>query len=151
MIINPNAVIYGGQEAEIIDFAVVNNYGEISNAIHKGEEFKIRMKIKFNKDIVRPIFAFTIKDIKGTEITGTNTMLEEGNLENAHKGDVIALEFKQKMSLQGGQYLLALGCTGYELEQFVVFNRLYDICNIEVLSTKNTIGFYDMESEISYL
>ncbi len=151
IVINPNAVIYGGKEAEIVDFAVVNNFGEISNAIHKDDEFAVRMKIKFYEDLVRPIFAFTIKDIKGTEITGTNTMLEKNNIKSAKAGDVVTVEFRQKMSLQGGQYLLSLGCTGYEVEDFVVYNRLYDICNIEVLSTKNTIGFYDMKSEVRYL
>lgn len=151
MIINPNIIDYGGKEAEIIDFAVVNNYGEISNSIHKGEEFAIRMKIKFNKNIDRPIFAFTIKDIKGTEITGTNTMLEESNMDKGKKGDVVSVQFVQNMDLQGGQYLLSLGCTGYEVEEFVVYNRLYDACNIEVLSTRNTIGFYDMKSRVEYL
>ncbi|MDY5577486.1 MAG: ABC transporter ATP-binding protein [Lachnospiraceae bacterium] len=151
MLINPNIIDYGGKEAEIIDFAVVNNYGEISNSIYKGEEFAIRMKIRFHKDIVRPIFAFTIKDIKGTEITGTNTMLEEKNLEEGKAGQVVSVQFKQRMDLQGGQYLLSLGCTGYEVEEFVVYNRLYDACNIEVLSTRNTIGFYDMKSEVEYL
>ena len=33
MVINPNIIDYGGKEAEIIDFAIVNNYGEISNTI----------------------------------------------------------------------------------------------------------------------
>jgi teichoic acid transport system ATP-binding protein len=151
MVINPNIIDYGGKEAEIIDFAVVNNYGEISNSIHKGEEFAIRMKIHFHKDIDRPIFAFTIKDIKGTEITGTNTMLEESNMEKGIAGQTVSVQFTQNMNLQGGQYLLSLGCTGYEVEEFVVYNRLYDACNIEVLSTRNTIGFYDMKSKVEYL
>jgi len=151
MVINPNVIDYGGKEAEIIDFAVVNNYGEISNSIYKGEEFAIRMKIKFHKNINRPIFAFTIKDIKGTEITGTNTMLEDSNLEEGKIGQIVSVQFKQNMDLQGGQYLLSLGCTGYEVEEFVVYNRLYDACNIEVLSTRNTIGFYDMKSSVEYI
>ena len=151
MVINPNIIDYGGKEAEIIDFAIVNNYGEISNSIYKGEEFAIRMKIKFIKDIDRQIFAFTIKDIKGTEITGTNTMLEDNNMEKGRKGDIVSVQFVQNMDLQGGQYLLSLGCTGYEVEEFVVYNRLYDACNIEVLSTRNTIGFYDMKSKVEYI
>ncbi|MCI8824636.1 MAG: ABC transporter ATP-binding protein [Lachnospiraceae bacterium] len=151
MVINPNIIDYGGKEAEIIDFAVVNNYGEISNSIYKGEEFAIRMKVKFHKAINRPIFAFTIKDIKGTEITGTNTMLENTNLKEGKAGEIVSVQFKQSMDLQGGQYLLSLGCTGYEVEEFVVYNRLYDACNIEVLSTRNTIGFYDMKSLVEYI
>ena len=40
-------------------------------------EFTIHMRVEFNEDIPAPIFAFTIKNIKGTEITGTNTMVEK--------------------------------------------------------------------------
>ena len=151
MIINPNFNDYGSKEAEIIDFAITDKSGQITNSIYKGEEFAIRMKVKFNEDIKNPICAITIKDLKGTEITGTNTMLEENNLEIGEKGKTATVEFRQKMALQGGQYLLSLGLTGYRLETFVVYNRLYDICNIEVLSTRNTIGFYDMDTTVTYL
>ena len=52
------------------------------------------------------------------------------------------------MSLQGGEYLLSLGVTGYEGDRFEVYHRLYDVLNITVISDKNTVGYYDMDSEI---
>ena len=57
--------------------------------------------------------------------------------------------FEQEMNLQGGEYLLSFGCTGYQNGDFAVFHRLYDACNITVVSTKNTVGFYDMNSTVS--
>ena len=53
------------------------------------------------------------------------------------------------MNMQGGEYLLSLGCTGYQDGDFQVFHRLYDICNVTVISTKNTVGFYDMNSRVT--
>jgi len=64
-------------------------------------------------------------------------------------GDMQEVSFKQRMTLQGGEYLLSLGCTGYRNGDFGVYHRLYDICNITVVSTKNTAGYYDMESQVS--
>ena len=93
----------------------------------------------------------TLKDIKGTEITGTNTMLEKQTLERVKAGDIVTVDFNQKMCLQGANYLLALGCTGYEAGEFTVYSRLYDICNIEVVSDCNTIGYVDMDAKVSYL
>lgn len=49
------------------------------------------------------------------------------------------------MNLQGGVYLLSFGCTGYKDGDFTVFHRLYDACNITVVSSKNTVGFYAYE------
>ena len=78
-------------------------------------------------------------------------MLEGRTLEHVDAGQVVTVSFKQKMNLQGADYLLALGCTGYVAGEFTVYSRLYDICNIQVVSHKNTIGYVDMESEITYL
>ena len=78
------------------------------------------MKVQFHKDIKNPIFAYTIKDRKGTEITGTNTVLENQNLEEGREGTRVTVCFEQVMNLQSGQYLLSLGCTGYEMDELCI-------------------------------
>lgn len=146
--INPNTIDYGNKMAEIIDFAVMDEKGVITNNLYKGNDFSIKMKIRFNQKVSDPIFAFTIKDLKGTEITGTNTMVEKINISNLEENDEKEITFTQKIDLQGGDYLLSLGCTGYFLGNFTVYHRLYDVCNISVISEKNSIGYYDMNSII---
>ena len=146
--VNPNMLEYGSRIAEIIDFRVIDDKGMCSNTIEKGSEFKIRMKVRFNEDIQEPIMAYTFKNIQGTEITGTNTMYENAKVERSGKGDVCTVTFTQNMNLQGGEYLLSFGCTGYKNGDFTVFHRLYDACNVTVISSKNTVGFYDMDSKV---
>lgn len=150
MIINPNAVTYGDGKAEIIDFAVVDEKGLINSNVYKETECTIKMKVRFYETVENPIFAYTIKDIKGTEITGTNTMLENCNIETAKAGQEIKVSFKQKMVLQGAQYMLSFGCTGYENGEFVVHSRIYDACNLQVISDRNTIGVVDLNAEVLY-
>ena len=70
-------------------------------------------------------------------------------MEPAADGDWYEISFCQRMTLQGGDYLLSIGCTSFENGEFVVYNRLYDVVNITVISSKNTVGVYDMESEVS--
>ena len=106
------------------------------------------MDVDFNEDIAAPIFAFSIKNIKGTEITGTNTMYEKAFLESVKKGEKKKVTFTQEMNLQGGEYLLSLGVTGFDGCDFQVYHRLYDVVNITVVSDKDTVGFYDMNSAI---
>ena len=57
-------------------------------------------------------------------------------------------DWLKDMFLQGGEYLLSFGCNGYKDGDFTVFHRLYDACNITVISTQNTVGFYDMNSKV---
>lgn len=146
--LNPDIVEYGNGLAEIIDFAVLDDKGMITNSIIKGNRCTVKMKIKFNAKIQEPILAFTIKNLQGTEITGTNTMLERVTFENPNPGDILTVTFTQEMNLQGRDYLLSLGCTGFHEGNFTVYHRIYDICNITVISDKDSVGFYDMNSEV---
>lgn len=148
MEINPNYIDYGEKAAEIIDFAIVDDRGEITSNIQKDSDFVIKFKVQFHRDIEEPIFAFTIKDLQGTEVTGTNTMYENISTGTVKAGEIRTVEFKQRMNLQGRNYLLALGCVGFSENKFSVYHRLYDLCNINVISDKNTVGFYDMESQV---
>lgn len=147
--VNPDTVEYGNGSASIMDFAVIDGNGNIIGNIEKDTQFSVKMKVKFATDIQEPIFAFTIKDLRGTEITGTNSMFEDKFVEEQHEGDVRIITFTQKMTLQGGRYLLSLGCTGYKDGEFQVYHRLYDVCEIMVISEHNTVGFYDMHSEVT--
>ena len=147
-LINPNLNEYGSKKAEIIDFAIVDSDGLLTNSIIKGDEFTIKSKVHFNEDIKNPIFTFTFKSIKGVDITGTNTMFEKKYVEIAKSGEEYVASFTQEMNLQGGEYLLSISCTGYnDTGELVAYHRLYDVLNVTVVSDKDTVGFYDMNSE----
>lgn len=146
---NSEKIEYGNGDAFIIDYAIFDTLGELTSTIDKGATYIIKLKIKFERTIKAPIFAMTIKDLKGTEITGTNTMIENVSPEIVQAGDVIEVHFKQEMNIQGGSYMLSFGCTGFENGEFVVYHRLYDELIFQVISTKNTVGYFDLKSEVS--
>lgn len=147
--LNPSLSEYGSKKAEIIDFAIIDDKGLYTNCLSKKSEFSIKIKVRFNEVVTNPIFAFTIKTLKGTDITGTNTMYEKVYIEVPKAGSEITACFTQKMMLQGGEYLLSLGCTGYRGGDFEVFHRMYDVCTMTVISQKDTVGFFDMDSKVS--
>ena len=146
--INPALDEYGNGKAHIIDFAVRDEEGTITSSIEKGTRFSILSEVKFEDTVQNPIFTYTFKNIQGTAITGTNTMYEKQEIDVANAGDVYLCEFNQEMNLQGGEYLLSISCTGYRDGDFTVYHRLYDVINISVVSDKNTVGFYDMNSKV---
>ncbi|HIS26611.1 MAG TPA: ABC transporter ATP-binding protein [Candidatus Pullilachnospira intestinigallinarum] len=147
--LNPEVLEYGSKLAEITDFAIQDDAGNITNLIEKGQTFSVKMRVQFQEDISEPIFAFTIKDLKGTEITGTNTMYEGSPVKPKKAGDVQEIVFTQVMNLEAGEYMLCLGCTGYRGGEFTVFHRLYDVCNLTVISDKKAVGYFDMFSKVT--
>ena len=146
--INSDRTEYGDGRAEIFDLGLFDARGNLTNLLIKGEMFTIKERIRFNEKLQNPIFTYTIRDKKGTDLSGTNTMYEGADVKPVGPGDVYDVSFTQKMTLQGGEYLLSMSCTGFEGEEHVVYHRLYNVANITVISNKNTVGVYDMESEV---
>lgn len=145
--INPNVDEYGTGAANIIDFGLIDEDGRCTNSIIKGTTFQIKSKVRFFEPVANPIFTFTFKNVQGTAVTGSNTMIEKVDIGTAQPGEIYVATFEQNMSLQGGEYLLSISCTGYANGEFQVYHRLYDVINVTVISDKDTVGFYDMNSK----
>jgi teichoic acid transport system ATP-binding protein len=146
--LNPETLEYGTRQALIKDAYITDEGGRRTSTIIKGTKFTVHMTVGFEDHVPGPIFALTFKDAKGTEITGTNSMYEKAYTGCGEKGDVMEVTFTQTMSLQGGNYLLSLGVTGFSQADFEVYHRLYDCLDVTVVSDKDTVGYYDMFSEV---
>ena len=146
--VNPDVLEYGTKQALIEEYYITDDRGVRTTAVIKGSEFTVHMRVRFTDHVPAPIFAFSFKNVIGTEITGTNSMIEKAFLDSAEQGQVKDITFMQRMSLQGGEYLISLGVTGYDGDTFEVYHRLYDAMNITVVSDKNTVGYYDMDSSV---
>jgi len=147
--VSPEVQSYGNQGAEIEDFALLDKDGNPTNKLIAFEPFTVFMRVRFRKTIENPIFAFTIKDIKGLEITGTNTFFKHVDTGTCRAGEIVEAAFRQDLNIQAGRYALSLGCTGYEGDRFVVHHRLYDVVLFEVISDKLMVGFYDLSGKVT--
>ena len=145
--VNPHVSEYGNRRAEIVDFAILDENGQFSNTILKESAFTIRYRVWFHDVVKNPIFTFTFKTSRGTDVTGTNTMIEKKLVQEAGPDELYEISFTQKMTLQGGDYLISISCTGFENGNLTAYHRLYDLLDVTVISDKNTVGFYDMCSE----
>ncbi len=147
--VNPSVIEYGEKQAQIVDFAIIDHYGQFSNLIEKGTVCQVKAKVVFHETIKNPIFTITFKNKQGTEISGTNSMFERVETGTVESGETRIVTYTQRIDLQGGDYLLSISCTGYLGDNFVVYHRLYDLVNLSVLSDKDTVGFYDMNTKIT--
>ena len=106
------------------------------------------MKVKFFETIIEPIFAFTLKDIKGLEITGTNSSMKYVTTSTYEREQMVTVTFSQKANLQLGQYALSMGCVNLNENGVEVYSRIYDAILFDVIGGKEMVGFYDLFSEI---
>lgn len=141
---------YGTKEAQIIDFAILNEDKKVTNLLVHGEVYSIYLKVKFYQEVSEPIFAFTLRSVEGLELTGTNSMNLGKSFSKIKQGSVVTVTFKQKMILNSAQYLLALGCTKIDGTSLKIFHRLYDAVVLEVISHERATGIAFDKSELDY-
>ncbi len=143
--------IYGNGKAHIIDYGILDTEGNPADIIDYNMPFTIVMKIEFTELIENPIFAFTLKDAKGLEITGTNTHMKHMNTGIYQKDDIVTVKFEQKANLQLGQYALSLGCVNLNENGVEVYNRIYDALLFQIIGSAQMVGFFDLHSEVTYI
>lgn len=147
--VNPNIIEYGNGKADLIDFGIFDLNDRIITSIENDKEVVLKSKIVFNEDVKDPIFTMTVKNFKGLDMMGTNTLQERIVTGDFKKGDVVVVEFMQKLKLAPNKYTLSFSCTHFtpngELE---VLSRKYDALLVEITSNKNCVGFYRLDSNI---
>ena len=146
---NSEMLEYGNKQAQIYDYAILDASGNPTTHLEHNTLCDIVLKIRFDEKIISPLFAFSIKDAKGLEITGTNTMMKGIETGTFYAGDEITVRFRQKMNLRSGAYALSLGCVSLTSEGIDVHHRLYDAILFEVISTEEMGGFFDLGSEVT--
>ncbi len=147
---NPNMIEYGTDEAEVFDYGVFDQEGNLVTTFDNGDEITFKSKIKFFTDVKDPIFTMTIKDFSGKDIAGTNTNIEKVITGSFGKGDVVVAEFKQKVPVAQGKYTLSFSCTRFNLNgELEALSRKYDAILVEIITTKNTVGIVRLDSDIN--
>ena len=120
--------------------------------IDNQKEVVLKSKIKFNKEIDNPIFTMTIKNFNGVEVAGTNTMIEQIYPGRFTKGEIVEVEFVQKLPLAPNKYTLSFSCTHINAKgELEVLNRKYEALLIEVISSKNCVGIVNLDTKINIL
>lgn len=140
---------YGNGKATIVDYGLTDNNGNPCAVIEYDTTFNIVMKVLFNETVTDPIFAFTLKDPKGLEITGTNTLMKHIYTGTFHTGEKVTVTFTQNANIQLGKYALSLGCVAINENGVEVYYRLYDAILFEVVGSVQMVGFYDLHSKIN--
>lgn len=144
---NPELITYGNGDAEVIDYGIFDTNNHYNTVIENDKDIILKSKIVFHKDVKDPIFTMSLKDFKGLEICGTNTLFERIITGEYKKGDIVTVEFKQKLNVAAGQYTLSFSCTHYNHKgELEALNRKYDALLVEVLSTKETVGLMRIDS-----
>lgn len=139
---------YGGTLGKILKVHMFNEQGEKSTTIKSGEWFSIYFVIIALAPISSPIYAMKIRDAKGQELYGQNTLFAKVPTEDLESGDMFEICFRQRANLGHGTYLASLGFTRFEDNSLQVIHRRHDAFEINIINTDGSFGISNCFSTI---
>lgn len=142
---------YGNGKAEIVRAGIFDADGQPCQALVQRQVYEFRMEVLFKARVQEPIFAFTIKDVKGMDVSGTNTFYHRMDTGTVEAGAIVRVSFRQRVPLAAGGYILSVGCAGFEKGEYVVHERRFDLLAFEVAADRPVVGLFDMDSRITIL
>ncbi len=148
--LNPAENRYGSGKAEILEAGLFTENETPSQVFMRNTTFIIRLHIRAHHDIAPPIVSFVIKDVKGTVLCGTTTLMEHVDVGSLDNGKRLMVTFRQVMRLNPGNYLLSVGCQTLGEEGYVPYDVRLDLIAFQVVSDGNRPGIFDPESTIEW-
>lgn len=149
---NNEMLSYGEGEAEIVDWGIFDQDGEYQPTINNNDIYTVKVKIKFNKEVDEPIFAMSVKDIKGLELGGVNTKAYKVLTGTYYPGDEVVVEYTQQFPLAPEKYAFSFGCTKFKQNgELQVFDRKYDALLFEIVAYRDCLGILDFKSDINII
>jgi ABC-type polysaccharide/polyol phosphate transport system ATPase subunit len=142
---------YGGNKAEIIEFNILNKEGFESNVIQSSEIFEITFTVLGKAMVSKPIYALTIRDTKGQQIYGQNTLFSKLPTNDLKEGEKIKITFQLTANLGDGKYLISLGVTRFkENDELEVIHRRYDVEELQIINSDGSFGIANCNGSIRF-
>lgn len=140
---------WGDKSAEISDFLMESKDGVYPNSLESGERAKFIFQVLFHKNMIKPIFGFTLKTKEGVTIYGINTELQEiKSLEDAREGETRYVKIDIPMKLAAGDYFISVGVASREMNgEIIPHDRRYDSIHLVINPTPLFFGIVNMEAQ----
>lgn len=141
---------FGSREAEIVDFALINNEGQPTTVLETGEECRVAVTARFHKDVQEPIVGMVMHTATGIDVCGSNTWYANRNPGPQQAGDLLTVEFKQKLNLNPGNYTLSVGVSELFPTHIVDLDRRMDALAFRMVGKRRFSGLVEINPVITF-
>lgn len=142
---------YGGEKAQIIKIRILNGEGNETNVISSSEAFEVNFTVVGKALVSNPIYALTIRDTKGQQIYGHNTLFSKLPTSDLRDGEIVRIRFQLTANLGSGKYLISLGVTRFnEKDELEVIHRRYDAEELQVINLDGSFGIANCNCSIKF-
>lgn len=131
---------YGGDQGRITDVEVLDESGRSRLSFVTGSRIRVRIRCEAVDAIPDPIYAITLKDVRGQEIYGTNTYFLSQPPQAMPAGGIAEVIFDLSLNVLPGVYFFSVGWVRLLNGDVSVIHRRYDVLRFDVLPTDKSFG-----------
>ncbi len=131
---------YGGESGEIIAVSLTDDQHQPRLSFVTGSRLHVRIVCTAKQLVENPIYALTIKDVRGQEIYGTNTYFQNQSPPSVAAGSRVDVHFTVQLNVQPGVYFISLGWVRLVNGDVHVIHRRYDVLRLEILPCDQSFG-----------
>ncbi len=125
----PGCMRYGNGRAEITGLAICDREGRPARTVESGSDCTVRFAIVAREDLDDLVAGMLIRDRRGVDLYGTDTLLRGVPVEAVKTGDAVQVVFRLSMWLASGTYFLTASAARSDGKQY---DLLYDGLQFEV-------------------
>jgi lipopolysaccharide transport system ATP-binding protein len=100
---------YGNGAARVLDIAVVSNAGTDAQVVNFGELLDIYMRVRFDVDVVTPIYGLSLRNRNGVDIFGTTSQWCRAKVSSAVAGSERVVRLRLAVTANRGDLFLDAG------------------------------------------
>lgn len=131
---------YGGEAGKIVSVAMTDEQGRPRLTFVTGATATIHFTCEAFAEIPEPIYAVTLKDVRGLEIFGTNSFFQSLTPPSLKTGETARVEFAVRLNIQPGVYFASLGWVRLVDGEVQVIHRRYDVLRFDVMPLDRSFG-----------
>jgi lipopolysaccharide transport system ATP-binding protein len=140
---------YGGENGQITSVVLSDGTDTPRLSFLTGDTLCVRIRCEARQMITAPIYALTLKDVRGQEIYGTNTYFQNLTPADVPAGATVEAVFSLQLNVLPGVYFISLGWVRLVNGDVQVVHRRYDVLRFDVLPCDKSFGIAWCPTKIS--
>jgi ABC-type polysaccharide/polyol phosphate transport system ATPase subunit len=131
---------YGGETGQITSVVLNDLSGSPRLSFVTGSYIQVRITCEARQAVTAPIYALTLKDVRGQEIYGTNTYFQNQNPPDVPAGGRAEVTFTLPLNILPGVFFISLGWVQLVNGEVEVIHRRYDVLRFDVMPRDKSFG-----------
>ena len=138
---------HGDGATTIERIELLNAAGGTCTSFPSGDVMRVRLRVRFNREVENPMFGILIRNRIGVDVFGTNTRMEGIDFGQLAKGSIVSAEFSFPATLAANEYTLTAAS---QYADGTAQHWIDDALTFRVSTTRGVAGVLNLPTRVQY-